>query len=611
MARYWIGLILFLFVCCCKGTYASVASKKLSWEEINDKYFEIKESDASKSEKLPQLLTLYNASPQPIDTSIYITLCVKIGNTYFATSQYEEALQYYYKAHRIIEQIGALKLLSFAQYNAGMVHYYINNYEKASYYARRSLKNLLEYDGQKDDRYEGIFKNHQIGDVYNLLGLIYFDQSIDDSADYYLNEALEHYRNAPIVNEVAVLSVNDNLAQLYEFTNRPLKAIENYEWSLSIYLKDSSYYDIAWNANHLAAVYSQIDNKEKALEYIQMAKEAAEKMAYLDVKKDVYKTALAVYSKYKITDSLSFALNKFIQLNDSLVNQKVSENIHEVEARYQVEKKEAALQMSVEKSARLNAELENQRLWATVMLIGLGVLAILTAFIYYFLRQKRKVAELELNIKERQLDELMQSQESKAYAAMLRGQDQERERIAQDLHDRLGGTLAALKMSLRRKENKVSEEDLEIVDEAVQEVRNIAHNLSSGLMQKYGLNQALQQLKSTVEKSGGLKFNVFLHPKISILGQGVAVELYRIVQELVNNTIKHAQATEVSLQTNFDGNTFNLIYEDNGKGFSPSEVKSGIGLENIKARVKRLNGNLHIDAEKGRGAIFIIELNRG
>lgn len=611
MVKYWLGAFFFLLVCCCSSAYANVANKELSWEEIKEKYFEIKESNASKSEKLSQLLALYNASPQPIDTSVYITLCVKIGNTYSVIGHYEEALQYYYKAQKIIEKIGALKLLSFAQYNAGMVHYYINNYEKASYYAKQSLKNFLEYDGSEEDSYEDIFEKYQIGDVYNLLGLIYFDQSIDDSADYYLNEALEHYRNAPKVDEVAVLSVNDNLAQLYEFTNRPQKAIESYEWSLATYIKDSSYYDIAWNANHLAAVYSQIDNKEKALEYMQMAKEAAEKMAYLDVKKDVYKTALAVYSKYKITDSLSSALKRFTQLNDSLVNEKVSENLHEIETRYQVEKKEAALQMSLEKSSRLNTELENQRLWATVMLIGLGVLAILTAFIYYYLRQKRKVAELELNIKERQLDELMQSQESKAYAAMLRGQDQERERIAQDLHDRLGGTLAALKMSLRRKENKVSEEDLEIVDEAVQEVRNIAHNLSSGLMQKYGLNQALQQLKSTVEKSGGLKFNVFLHPKISILGQGVAVELYRIVQELVNNTIKHAQATEVSLQTNFDGNTFNLIYEDNGKGFSPSEVKSGIGLENIKARVKRMGGTLHIDAEKGRGAIFIIELNKG
>src|SRR5690606_6581321 len=179
----------------------------------------------------------------------------------------------------------------------------------------------------------------------------------------------------------------------------------------------------------------------------------------------------------------------------SLVNEKVSENLHEIETRYQVEKKEAALQMSLEKSSRLNTELENQRLWATVMLIGLGVLAILTAFIYYYLRQKRKVAELELNIKERQLDELMKSQESKAYAAMLRGQDQERERIAQDLHERLQGTRAALQMSLTRKENPVSEEESATVDEAGQEAPNIAHNLSPGLMQKSGLTQALQQLK--------------------------------------------------------------------------------------------------------------------
>jgi signal transduction histidine kinase len=262
------------------------------------------------------------------------------------------------------------------------------------------------------------------------------------------------------------------------------------------------------------------------------------------------------------------------------------------------------------KSARLDAEISNQQLLLTVLLIVLVLLGGVALFTYSYYRQKKKVAELELTVKENQLDELLQSQESKAYAAMLRGQDQERERIAQDLHDRLGGTLAALKMSLRKPGNKVGDDDMEILNDAVQEVRSIAHNLSSGVMQKYGLNQAINQLKSTIEKSGGLKFQVFLHPKISVLGQGIAIELYRVVQELVNNTIKHSGATEVSLQTNFDGETFNLIYEDNGKGFDPKKVKSGIGLENIKARVKRMNGSLHIDAEKGRGAIFIIELTK-
>ena len=169
--------------------------------------------------------------------------------------------------------------------------------------------------------------------------------------------------------------------------------------------------------------------------------------------------------------------------------------------------------------------------------------------------------------------------------------------------------MAALKLSLRRPTNKIAEEDLQIVDQAVQEVRDISHNLSGGLLEKYGLNDAIEQLRKTVERSGGIKFNVYLHSSIAKLGQNITLELYRVVQELVNNTLKHANASEISIQTNKNEGAFNLIYEDNGDGFDPKKVRSGIGLENIKSRIYNIDGTIHWDAEKGRGTIVIIELS--
>lgn len=217
---------------------------------------------------------------------------------------------------------------------------------------------------------------------------------------------------------------------------------------------------------------------------------------------------------------------------------------------------------------------------------------------------------MELEIKDNKLDELMASQESKTYAAMLKGQQQERERIARDLHDRLGGTLAALKHSLRSPENKIKEEDLEIVDQAVKEVRDVSHNLASTQFADFGLSEALGQLKSTIENVGEVKFEVYLHPSTSKLEQKVTIELYRIVQELLSNTLKHADANEISVQTNFTENIFNLIYEDNGRGFDPFKVQRGMGLDNMRARVKKIGGVMNIDAEIGRGTIVIIEINQ-
>lgn len=130
----------------------------------------------------------------------------------------------------------------------------------------------------------------------------------------------------------------------------------------------------------------------------------------------------------------------------------------------------------------------------------------------------------------------------------------------------------------------------------LKEIRSISHNLSTGLVYKYGLNEAVNQLFKTLENSKGIKFSLYLHPEIGKAGQTLGIELYRIVQELVSNTLKHAKAEEVSLQTNFSKGIFNLIYEDNGIGFDPKELKGGIGLENVNARVERIGGELNIDA---------------
>ncbi|MEX2379410.1 MAG: tetratricopeptide repeat protein [Vicingaceae bacterium] len=570
-------------------------------ESFTKEYYLIRDSDLSKVEKIKKLTALYDSIGSKADSLIVPVFYKTIGNLYSDVGEYEKALKYYLISLRIYESRNDNKNLIYGYYFISLIHYQIDDYEKAIDYCMKALDVIKQVDN---------YSLKKLCNVYNLLANIYADHKVYDKAEYYFNEAIKQCGNGKLDDSSWMPMLKDNLAQLYENTDRIQLAIKNYEETLGIYLKNESFYDIAWNAHRLANAYSKEGNKEKALEYLNMAKEASTKMLYLDVAHDVSKTAVKLYSQYHMNDSLNHSLDQFFELTDSLVQAKITDNIQEAETSYQVEKKETALQLSQEKSARLDAEVSNQQLWLTVLLIVLAVLGGVSLFTYSYYRQKKKVAELELTVKEKQLDELLQAQESKAYAAMLRGQDQERERIAQDLHDRLGGTLAALKMSLRKPGNKVGDDDMEILNEAVQEVRSIAHNLSSGVMQKYGLNQAINQLKSTIEKSGGLKFQVFLHPKISILGQGVAIELYRVVQELVNNTIKHSGATEVSLQTNFDGETFNLIYEDNGKGFDPKKVKSGIGLENIKARVKRMNGSLHIDVEKGRGAIFIIELTK-
>lgn len=536
------------------------------------------------------------------DSLGYASFLNLMGNLYYMSSDFETAFSYYQDSHIIRETKGVKSsILASSLMNLGNVMYGTSSFDKAIEYLRSSLqliKSLKKYNSK------------ELAYRHNTIGLCYQGKYQYDSAEYYFLLAIDEIQADTSAEEWDVIDTYDNLADLLKLKGESEAAIDYLKKSLEISLKYEFYYDIAWTADHLADSYIKKGDRQKAEEYIQLAKDALNKVPNLANQLDLTKTIVRYYIVFYDKDSLSYYFNLANVLSDSFYIGATNKNIQEMETKYQVEKKEAALALSMEKSARLKAENESQKLYLLAAIVLLFVLAFVFLLAYQSNQRKKRISEMEMEIKDNKLDELMSEQESKAYAAMLRGQEKEKDRIARELHDRLGGTLAALKLTLKRPENKVSEEDIAILDQAVVEVRSISHNLSSGVIEKNGLNQAIDQLFRTLERGSSIKFNRYLHPAIASLGQAASLEIYRIVQELAANTIKHANASEVSLQTNFEENMFNLIYEDNGKGFNFKRVEKGMGLENIRARVKKIHGNLHIDTEKGRGTIVIVELNR-
>ncbi len=149
-----------------------------------------------------------------------------------------------------------------------------------------------------------------------------------------------------------------------------------------------------------------------------------------------------------------------------------------------------------------------------------------------------------------------------------------------------------------------------ILDEACDEVRKISHDLASGELVKFGLVAALNQLAKTIEDSGQINIKTLAFGMDNRLESATEIALYRIVQELLSNILKHSRATQVTIQLNKAGNNLNIVVEDNGTGFDPSAVlaNSGLGLKNVETRVHKLNGNIHIDSGKGRGTTTIIDI---
>ncbi len=216
-----------------------------------------------------------------------------------------------------------------------------------------------------------------------------------------------------------------------------------------------------------------------------------------------------------------------------------------------------------------------------VLIMGtLTLLLVVLAVIFFAFLFQRKLIKKQRAFRE--IENLLQKQEVKAAYQVLEAQEQERKRIAEDLHDRLGSRLAAVKLHFHAFRNNSNNTDSffntgsNLLDEAIDEVRDISHNMLSGVLSKFGLVGALQDLKDTLEASKQLTFQIHTSHLEDRLDLEIEVSLYRIVQELVSNVLKHAQATEIILQVNrFEGEIL-LIAEDNGVGF---EMKSDFDFQ--------------------------------
>lgn len=533
---------------------------------------------------------------EPLDSVNYANLLKVVGSAAQMLGKYEQALIIHRESALVTKKLNLPKSHADCLSNIANVFYYINQYENAIKYIKQSLIYYAQVDSV----------DAKIAMKYNTLGVIYNETNQKDSAIYYYNKALDLLGG----DNLDLALVLGNLGALNDELNNSELALEYHVKSKEIREKFEDFEGLAWTLNHIGKVYLKQGKYVKAKGSFMQALVYATQVGLLYQQKEINKDLFKAFLRLDQIDSAAFYFSEFELLNDSINKESLNKNIQEMEAKYQLEKKEAALALSNEKSARLSAENQTNKLY----LSGAIVLLILLAGGFFVVnrsyQQRRKIASMQLELKSNELNEMMSQQEAASLSAMLKGQEEERERIAKDLHDRLGGTLAALKLGMRRAENKVEKEELDMLDGAVIEVRNIAHNLSAGVMEKAGLRVALLELKKMIERSGAIKFDVFVQSNLSEVGQETALELYRIVQELTNNTIKHANATSISVQATMTTTNFNLIFEDNGDGFTQNEISEGMGLRNMRARAEKINGTFHLDSSPGRGTIAIIEIEK-
>jgi signal transduction histidine kinase len=213
--------------------------------------------------------------------------------------------------------------------------------------------------------------------------------------------------------------------------------------------------------------------------------------------------------------------------------------------------------------------------------------------------------------------ELVKEQEMKSVNSFISGQEKERARIASDLHDRLGSLLSTVKLHFSsiepyfENEPELSENfsyAISLLDQSVTEVRSVSHNLAKEILTEFGLVGAIENLRDSINSASILKF-VFVNTGFNLrLSYEIEIEIYRIIQELVTNVIKHANATELVIQFVADEETLSITVEDDGVGFDIDKVKKdGLGLHNIFNRTATIKGKYAIDSAPGAGTSFIFD----
>jgi two-component system NarL family sensor kinase len=241
----------------------------------------------------------------------------------------------------------------------------------------------------------------------------------------------------------------------------------------------------------------------------------------------------------------------------------------------------------------------------------LSILLGITGFLFYRKKQIEQQAKLD--------SEIAHQKEIRT-KAILEAEEKERRRIAQDLHDGVGQLLSAAKLNLSNLDSKIATQTeeqklamqnaLSLVDDSVKEVRAVSHNMMPNTLIKLGLASAVREFITKLGNAPTLKVDLEIVGLDTRLDNQIETVLYRVIQEIVNNIIKHAKASQISMQLIRHDTELNIMIEDNGVGFDTNQLDNfeGIGLKGIQTRIEFLNGSVHFDSSIGRGTTVIIDI---
>lgn len=507
---------------------------------------------------------------------------------YFKGS-YDSAAIYYYKA---LDQLKDVKDLSA---RAAVLNELGKLYRKT-----RDLDRALQNYDEAYQIYVDLKDETGMSTILNESGVVY-----EYKGDY--DEAINRYNRCMKICE----KKNDSVCIAYSLSfiggvyilEKKYKEAEKYLLrSLSYREKLNDPFSLAFSHSDLGMFYFESKQYQKAIHQFEISNKITIAMNL----KELYMSNLKILSSIaEKTNDPSKALEFFRHytiLKDSIMSEGKLKQIEELNAKYQSEKKEQQLKLQ-----NLEIQKKNYFLWGSAIVFGLVLFSL---FSFYRKRQIQNAANMQYAV--------MQEQD-RATRAVIEAEEKERQRIAADLHDGIGQMMSVAKMNLSTFEHELSfkndhqktafENVMKLVDESCKEIRSVSHQMMPNALLKSGLASAIKEF---VEKIDDRIIRITLHTEglENRLESNTETVLYRIIQECVNNVLKHANAKTLDISVIKDTDGISATIEDNGIGFNIKDRTKfdGIGLKNIITRVKFLKGSIEFDSENEKGTLVAIHI---
>lgn len=518
---------------------------------------------------------------------LYVDALLLMGKAEKNVGNYSTALEFYLTSLRVAERLNIKDKLATLYNSIGIVYKKMKRWDIAlEYYLRANTLAKSNNDLES------------ISYTYNNIGTIHLAKEDWSKVLPYYDSALLFAEKANSAKAVA--TVLSNIGDVYMQKHRYYKALDIFKRCLKYDKQNSDQYGMFMSYFQIARVYVELQQYKIADKYVDSANNIAIKENFNRERIDIlawkgnieesrgnYKEALKLLKLSKL-------------LNDTLITEATTKQVSELETKYETEKKQQQIDLQKSEISR-----KNYIIFGVVAVFLLAILLSISYYNRYKLQQRDK------------LQKAIIKQQEYATQAVIEAEERERKRIAADLHDGVGQTMSAAKMNLSvishdipfsNEEQKAAfDKAMTLVDEGCKEVRSVSHQIMPNALLKSGLATAIREFLSKIDQRV-LQVNLYTEGLDERLPDNVETVLYRVIQECVNNVIKHAQATILDMTLIQDTSDISITIEDNGKGFVINEAKrsNGIGLQNLETRIAYLKGSIEWDSTPNNGTVVTI-----